>query len=373
MFTELSTRPLPARRLARRVAGSGLVGALTYPHGVDRYLELVRPRWTLNELRAEVVAVRRSATDSVTLTLAPNDLWTGFEAGQHVAVTVVVDGVRRTRFYSPAGSAHGAPGQVELTVRRHAGGLVSQHLHDHARVGTVVGLGAAAGDFVLPARRPERLLLISGGSGITPLLSMLRTLCDEGHDAPVAFLHYARGREHLAYREELAELAARHRNVRVLNAFTREDGGDLRGHFGPDHLRHVLSGGAAAEAYVCGPSALLESVRGAWSAQGRSTPVRSESFVPPAYAPSGDELGGTVRFGRSELSQASSGATLLEQAEAAGLTPAYGCRMGICHTCTCRKLAGRVRDVRSGELSSAEAESIQLCVSVPAGDVELDL
>lgn len=373
MFTETAERPRAQQRFARRVAGSGLVGALTYPHGVDRYLELVRPRWTLNELRAEVLAVRRPARDSVTLTLAPNDLWRGFAAGQHVPVTVVVDGVRRTRFYSPAGSAHARNGSFELTVRRHAGGVVSEHLHDHAQVGTVVGVGEAAGDFVLPARRPERLLLVSGGSGVTPVLSMLRTLCDEGHDAPVAFLHYARGTAHLAYREELAELSARHPNVRVVHAFTREAGGELDGHFGPDHLRHVLPGGTAAEAYVCGPPALVEGVRGAWSAQGRGTGVHSESFVPPAYAPLADEQGGSVRFGRSDVSRANSGATLLEQAEGAGLTPEFGCRMGICHTCTCRKLSGRVRDVRSGELSSAEAESIQLCVSVPAGDVELDL
>ena len=68
-----------------------------------------------------------------------------------------------------------------------------------------------------------------------------------------------------------------------------------------------------------------------------------------------------------------SGRSLLEQAEHAGLSPQFGCRMGICHTCTCRKTAGSVRNLISGEVSRADEEDIQICVSAPLGDVELDL
>jgi ferredoxin len=164
--------------------------------------------------------------------------------------------------------------------------------------------------------------------------------------------------------------------VRVAHAFTRAESGegsDLRGHFVPEHLSDLLPGDGTAEAYVCGPQPLVEGVRALWAARGLGERVHSESFVPPAYALPADERGGTIRFDRSGLAAPNSGATLLEQAEQAGLTPEFGCRVGICHTCTCRKRSGRVRDVRSGELSSAEEASIQLCVSVPAGDVELDL
>lgn len=80
-----------------------------------------------------------------------------------------------------------------------------------------------------------------------------------------------------------------------------------------------------------------------------------------------------MRFAASAVEIAGGGMTLLEAAEHAGLAPAYGCRMGICHTCTCRKLSGQVRNVTSGELSSREAQEIQICVSAPVGDVELDL
>ena len=134
------------------------------PHGVDRYTELVDPMWT-SELRATVVGVRRSTPGSVTLRLLPNRP-VPFRAGQHVGLTVEIDGRRHTRCYSPA-NAEGAA-EIELTVTRRPGGLVSEYLYRAAHPEMVVGLGAAAGDFVLPEARPRRLLLIAGGSGITP-------------------------------------------------------------------------------------------------------------------------------------------------------------------------------------------------------------
>jgi stearoyl-CoA 9-desaturase NADPH oxidoreductase len=133
-------------------------------------------------------------------------------------------------------------------------------------------------------------------------------------------------------------------------------------------LDHLFS-----EAYVCGPPGLIEGVRAAWRRGGREDAVHSESYLPPAFPPSTDAVGANVRFLGSGREASNSGRTLLEQAEAAGLQPEFGCRMGICHSCTCRKVAGHVRNVRTGELSSADAQDIQICVSVPAGDVQLDL
>ena len=80
-----------------------------------------------------------------------------------------------------------------------------------------------------------------------------------------------------------------------------------------------------------------------------------------------------MSFARAGELVPNSGRSLLEQAEQAGLSPQFGCRMGICHTCTCRKTAGSVRNLVTGEVSSADDEDIQICVSVPVGDVELDL
>jgi ferredoxin-NADP reductase len=154
------------------------VESVITPHGFDRYLELVHPMLTLRELRGVVTGVRHTTADSVTLTLRPTRQWRGFEAGQYVQVAVDIDGVRRTRCYSPSSSQHRADGRIELTVKAHADGTVSRWLCGNARPGLVVGLSQADGSFRLPARRPERLLLISAGSGITPVLSMLRTVLD---------------------------------------------------------------------------------------------------------------------------------------------------------------------------------------------------
>src|SRR3954453_19384249 len=162
-----------------------LLDLLTGPHGVDRYTELVNPVWTLGEARAEVVAVSRQTSRSVTLLLRPNRAFPGFRAGQHVNLAVEIDGRRHVRCYSPANAQHDK--LIELTVGRHDGGRVSNFLYERARPGMVVGLDGAGGEFVLPDERPERIVFISGGSGITPVLSMLRTLCDEHHAGEVAF------------------------------------------------------------------------------------------------------------------------------------------------------------------------------------------
>jgi stearoyl-CoA 9-desaturase NADPH oxidoreductase len=332
----LPTPPRPVRRLGRRVLGSPLVGALTAPHSVDRYLELIRPAWSLHEGRAEVVAARRQTLDSVTLALRPNENWKGFSAGQFVRLVVEIGGVRHTRCYSPACSAH-VRDAIEITVKAHPEGRVSGFLNRSGGRGLVVGLSAADGDFVLPAERPEQLLLISGGSGITPVLSMVRTLCDEGYRGDVTFLHYAQTRERVPYRRELGEIADRRRNVRVSLNYTREPGGGLTGHLSRDHLLHI------------------------------------ESFLPPSLALPSDQAEGSVSFARARAVVPNSGRSLLEQAEQAGLGPQFGCRRGICHTCTCRKTAGSVRNLLSGQVSSAEEEDIQICVSAPVGDVEIDL
>src|SRR3954449_1751425 len=181
----------PRRARRRRFSPLGVLEALATPHGVDRYLELIHPMLTVRELRAVVTDVERTTADSVTLTLRPTRQWRGFEAGQFVQIAVDIDGVRRTRCYSPSCSQHRADGRIEITIKAHPQGLVSQYLHAQAKPGLVLGLTPADGTFKLPARRPDKLLLISGGSGITPVLSMLRTLADEEHPGEIVFLHYS--------------------------------------------------------------------------------------------------------------------------------------------------------------------------------------
>ncbi|MDE0854173.1 MAG: ferredoxin reductase [Nevskia sp.] len=358
----------------RRVLGSRVVATLATPHGVDRYLELFDPTWSLNEVRAEITAVRRQTADSVTLSLRPNGNWQGFRAGQFVRLTVEIDGVRRTRCYSPANSIHAGDGLIELTAKAHAQGFVSKFLREQARPGMIVTLSQAEGGFALPEQRPERVLLISGGSGITPVMAMLRTLCDEGHGGRITFLHYCKAAQDLIYADELAAIAERHPNVQVLRAFAdAEQCGELQGLFHREQLAAAVPDYAEAETFLCGPPGMMNVVQQLWAEDGIAGRLHLERFsaAPISVDSSGAE--GEVRFARSERLAANNGASLLDQAEAAGLRPESGCRMGICHACTCRKLSGQVRDLRTGQLSESGDEDIQICVSVPVGTVTLDL
>ncbi len=333
--------------------------------------------WSLREVRAKIIDVRQTARGSVTLALRPNGNWRGFRAGQHVAFTIEIDGVRRTRCYSLACSVYCPDGLLELTVAAEPEGVVSGHLHSDAGPGAMVRLSQAQGGFTLPDDRPEHILLISGGSGITPVMSMLRTLCDDGFCATdragrVTFLHYARSADHVAYRDELAVLAAEHPGLRLLRAYTRGSGGELAGRFEPTHLPSL---GSDAAAWVCGPAGLVDAVRALWDCTGISVPLQTEQFTAPAAAlPADDgEPYGEVRFTHSGRRVANTGATLLEQAETAGMNPQFGCRMGICLTCTSRKTTGSVRHLHTGELSTEPDSEIQICSTVPVGDVAVDL
>lgn len=361
------------RSLGTRVLGSKLLGALTYPHGADRYAEILRPVLSLSEPRAEVVEVRTPAAEMVGLTLRPNNNWDGFRAGQFARVAVEIDGRWHTRCYSPSRSAHD-PELIELTIRVHPEGLVSRHLRDHASEGMVVKLSEPQGEFHIPDERPRRMVLISGGSGITPVISMLRTLRDEGSDAEATFVHYARSAEHVPYRDELAEIERRLPGVRVAIAHTRDDEAELAGHFGPAHLAALGVDPAASDGFVCGPSALIDGAREVWNAAGAGERFHSESFVLPSFSPGDAETAdATVSFAGSGVEIENDGRTLLEQAEAAGLTPKSGCRMGICHSCTCRVASGAVRDIRSGAVTELVDTETQICISVPVSDIELNI
>jgi ferredoxin-NADP reductase len=367
----MSTIAVPAPdRLG--VRGLAMLESIATPHGIDGYLEQVSPVMVLGECRATVVAVDRRTEGAATLRLRANRAWRGASAGQFVQVSVEIDGVRHVRCYSPA-SAEGPGREIEITVRRHEGGLVSNHLVDLAAPGMVLGLSEPDGEFRLPDTRPASLLLIAGGSGITPLMSMIRSLCAEGHQGPIVLLYYSPDPERTIYRVELERLAERHPNLRLLRSYTRAPGaGELDGHFSPAHLPQSKPCFGDAETYACGPPALLDAVRGTW-ANGLEHRLHTESFKPPSLAPVGEPGEGRVRFADSDLEIDNGRGTLLEQAEAAGISPQSGCRMGICHTCSCRKLSGTVKNLLTDEISSAPDEEIQPCISAPLGDLVVAL
>lgn len=356
--------------LARRAARSRTLGLLTQPYPPSRWTELVNPLWS-DEDRARVTDVRHETDDVITLTLRPAPGWPGHRAGQHTVLRVDVDGVRYARAFTLASSAHRTD-TVELTCKAYPDAVVVPHLRDHAAAGLVVGLDHPTGEVVLPDERPEHLVCVVGGSGITPAMAMLRTLRDEGHAGRITFVQFARTAADVLFADELDALTERLAGLAVHTVLTREATGPLAGRrLDTALLDEVAPGWASATSLVCGPVPMLEAAEEIWSGD-LADRLLVERFRPkPLVIP--DDVSGTVRFTKSQVTCDNDGRTLLEQAEAAGLSPEFGCRMGICHTCDVPKLAGITRDVRNDEVDTGQRSKVQPCVSVALGDVDLHL
>lgn len=364
--------------LSTRILGSRVVAALASPHPVDRYLEMFNPMWAATEVRARVVSIHRENPDAVgsapvaTLTLQPTSTWRGHRAGQYVQVGVDLPGSakRLTRCFSIS-SAASLPGErITLTIRANDDGQVSRFLVNEARPGQMLHLSQADGEFTIheSAATPtnNHLLMISGGSGITPVMSQVRTLLRDGYDGranrKVTFLHFARSAEDQIFADELAEIAAADNHVEVHLRHGEAT-------FSEFELRRLVPDFRNTDTWACGPAGLIELIREAY---GEDNPrLRVEFFKPPSIAIGSAE--GDVSFTRSGQSAANTGQTLLEQAEALGLNPEFGCRMGICFSCTKTKTEGTVRNVLTGEESSLPNEEVRLCVSSPVGDCSVEL
>jgi ferredoxin-NADP reductase len=273
---------------------------------------------------------------------------------------------------------------------------VSGALH-RLRPGAIVGIGRPAGDFVLEPPGPgvsPKLLLIGGGSGITPIIAMVRDLTAQargvagaaGSAADVVVIHGSRGRHDAIFGDELASLATRFPWLR-LHARRDDEGtddgtdeGTTDGRLDAARLHALVPDLADREIFVCGPPGLMELVTRAAGDAGALHRVHQERFVVPALGAgaAGDEASAarpvTVALVRTGIEVVAAGpGPLLAQLERAGQHPPYGCRMGICHTCRCRKRRGTVEDSSTGAVSSEPDQEIRLCVSIARSDLELEL
>jgi ferredoxin-NADP reductase len=363
----------------RKALTSRPITTLTSPNTIDDYLEQIHPMLAAANVRARVVAVHRETGQASTVVMRPNGAWKGFVPGQHVQFGVEVEGKRRIRVFSvsssrAAGRVKGEGRTFSVSVKAHPDGYVSQFLHQELQPGTIVYLSQAEGEFVLPREVPENLLLVSGGSGVTPVMSMLRTLRDTGHRGQVTFLHYARSRDDEMFTGELDEIAAT-TDFRVVRVYTRQPapGAELAGRFQIDHLKHLGVDASDTLTYVCGPAGLIATVRDTYDGLGAADQLRLEYFKVPTVDLDAADATGTLSFEDTAIAAPNTGATILEQAELAGLKPDFGCRMGVCNTCAIKKNSGAVRHVVSGEVNANTDETIKICVQVPIGDVAVAL
>ena len=318
------------------------------------YLDLVAPLRAGARLRARVVAVHPETRDAVTLVLRPGRDWAGHVPGQYVRVGVDVDGVRHWRAYSLTSQ----PGsrEISVTVKAIPDGLVSTHLVRRSKPGDLLHLDQATGDFVMTDPVPAKTLFVTAGSGITPVMGMLRS-----HELPDAVVvHSSPTADDAVFGGALRRLHATGR-IRLVEQHT-----DADGMLAPTDLDRLVPDLAERVVWACGPTGMLDALETHLPA------VRTERFRPTVVEP-GD--GGAISFTRSDKVVATDGATtLLAAGESAGVLMPSGCRMGICFGCVVPLKDGAVRDLRNGTLTTAgEGVLVQTCVSAAAGACDLEI
>jgi stearoyl-CoA 9-desaturase NADPH oxidoreductase len=358
----------PGWHVLRKIAAR-----ITTPLLPDDYLHLANPLWSARELRGRILQVRRETEDSATLVIKPG--W-GFsfdyQPGQYIGIGLPVNGRWRWRSYSltssPAavGFRAGSPRTVTITVKAMPEGFLSAHLVDGVEPGTIVRLAAPQGNFVLPDPAPPSILFLTAGSGITPVMSMLRTLVRRNQVADITHLHSAPTEADVMFGAELTALAADHPGYRLQVRETR-----AQGRLDLTRLGQEVPDWRERQTWACGPEGLLNQAEKVWSSTGIGDRLHLERFAVAKAAPAGE--GGTVTFARSGRNVATDAATsLMDAGEGAGVQMPFGCRMGICQSCVVSLLEGHVRDLRTGQ-EHEPGTRVQTCISSASGDCVLDI
>ncbi|WP_244963108.1 ferredoxin reductase [Nocardioides dongkuii] len=363
MFTDrMATGTIPWDRV--RKAGS----KLTTPLDPDDYLRLINPLWTARELRGRVEKVVPETEDAATLVIRPGWGWRYHHSpGQYVGIGVQVDGKFQWRSYSVSSPPKRKGRTIAITVRAMPEGLLSAHLVNGLEPGTIVRLALPEGDFVLPDPPPQRILFLVAGSGVTPVMSMLRTL-DRRGTMPDVVLHYSSPTpDRMIFREEVERLAAKHEGLTLHQLHTDTDGMlDLA------ELDEICPDWRRRQTWACGPGPMLDAITEHFEGAGLEEQLHLERFSLDLGDGGGE--GGTITFRNSGKTVEVDGATtVLEAGEEAGVGMPYGCRMGVCHTCTVTLVEGKIRDLRNGDEFGQPNEPVQTCVTAAVGDCVLDI
>lgn len=337
-----------------------------------------------------VVRIFQETADVKTFRLAPvsgEDLPFGFEPGQFLTVSVLLDGKTVRRSYSIASSpcCHGF---CDLTVKHARGGAVSGYLHERVRVGDVLDASGAFGRFTFRGREAPSVVMIAGGVGITPMMSSVRYLTDQSWSGDI-FLIYACSRlDAVIFREELEHLARRHPNLHLTFVLSDEpatDWGGARGFVTAELLKNTVPELPTRRVHLCGPPPMMEAVRRELALAGLpEAQLKTELFLSaevrkaveaPLREAAAPVTAATCRLARSGKTVAlAPDQTVLEAAEAAGVELDYSCRQGFCGVCKARLLEGAVTMAVEDGLAPADktAGYILTCQAKAQGSVVVD-
>ncbi|GLQ30268.1 flavin reductase family protein [Litoribrevibacter albus] len=372
-----STKNQRVKRKIKTLLNESLVNSSSLRSYYEPLIQPFVPSWSVKKFRAKVIDLERITQNVIRVTLKPSKKWAGFESGQFIELSVVQDGALVSRCFSISSSRQHwlKTGKIELTIREQEQGRITPWLLQGLKKYQHVQISKAKGHFTfnasttssVPASSP--VLMLAGGTGITPILSMLSDIAHYQQKVDLIFF----SRDSHLYKEELSRLATSHEKLSVHYINTQE-----QGHCSEALLNTLCPDFLNRDIYLCGPSQMSEDVTHLLeSLEFDSNRLHQEHFLPiRKKATSGQNISASIRFNKAGLTteiEATNEQTLLEAAEAAKLSPNYGCRMGICHQCKCNKTKGVVLNTVTGEVSDTSEEVIQLCVSVPLSDLEVQL
>jgi ferredoxin-NADP reductase len=323
-----------------------------------------------------------------------------FEPGQFITLQLEIDGRPISRCYTIS-SPPTRPHLIAITVKRVIGGPVSNWLHDNLTPGTRITVLAPLGQFILSGPPAPKYLFLSAGSGITPVMSMTRTLFDLGSDADIAFIHNARSPADIIFRRELEAIAAVMPNIRVLHIceidYPSERWTGLHGRITTAALQAIAPDLTERITYTCGPPAYMAAVRRVLDEVGYdmanyheesfdfdSLPADEQNAADPHHLadgtngdqpPSADVPTFSVEFVRSGRTiTCTAEQYVLDAALAAGMHPPLSCSQGMCGTCKTTMLEGTVDMQHNGGIRPKEvaANKFLPCCSKPLSNLRID-
>jgi ferredoxin-NADP reductase len=300
--------------------------------------------------------------------------------GQFLTFEWVIDGKPVTRSYSICSSPL-RTGYIEITPKRVKNGCVSEFLNDRATLGLTVKARGPYGRFCFDEEKHRRIVLIAGGSGITPMIAMLRYMDDLCIPADATLIYCVRREQDIFFQDEILSLRGRLRRFRYVPVLSQpgSEWKGWKGHVRREILEQEVTNPSESTFFLCGPPMFMDAGRTLLKEMAiRPSQILQESFggavtgeqQPPS---AGDSL--EITFSRSAVAyKVSPEETLLESSERNGVLLPSGCRQGLCGTCATRLLSGRVQ-MGAQEALSEEKRSqgfILPCVSRPLSDVALD-
>lgn len=369
-----STLEPPVRGSRLRDRAIRVAEAATTPLLPADYLDLFAPLRSGADLRGRIEEIHPETPDAATIVIRPGADWAGHVPGQFLRIGIDVDGVRQWRAYS---LTHGPrrDGRISITVKAVPDGVVSNHLVHGSRPGTIVHLDQAQGEFVLQSDA-EKLLFVTAGSGITPVIGMLRNLfpstdsgvllLDRSAALDIVVVHVAPSRPDSIFIRDLEALA----EAGAIRLVARYD--DEHGVLDVDDLDELVPDLADRRTLACGPAGLLDALAAHHEAAGLELVI--EQFR-TTRVEAGE--GGTVTFSDGRVLEADGASSILDVAEEADVLVPSGCRMGICMGCVLPMTDGAVRDLRNGEITTAipgetGAVPVQTCINAAAGPCTFD-